>query len=215
MATATDPLPEITTTPEKVVAESSSAHETVTLRSSSSTGNDLTSESTSGGETSVVDEKDVADLTSESRSGGETSVDEKDAEERSGQDEEEEEEECGFCIFMKGGPCGEQFKQWQNCVEGAEKSEKDIVEQCAQMTTLLKVCMEANPQYYGPVLDAEKAMQADIDSAEQTRMDGAKESSEPPAPAKEGVESGNGEQTVEVVETLDVVVIDDDQVVNE
>ncbi len=74
-------------------------------------------------------------------------------------DEEEEEEECGFCLFMKAGPCGNQFSAWEKCVEGAEASGINIVEKCVSVTHLLKDCMEMHPEYYGPVLQAEKAME--------------------------------------------------------
>jgi ribosomal protein L12E/L44/L45/RPP1/RPP2 len=74
-------------------------------------------------------------------------------------DEEDEEEECGFCLFMKAGPCGNQFSAWEKCVEGAEASGINIVEKCVSVTHLLKDCMEMHPEYYGPVLQAEKAME--------------------------------------------------------
>ncbi|CAM6050405.1 unnamed protein product [Sphagnum compactum] len=77
-----------------------------------------------------------------------------------GKEEEGEEEECGFCLFMKAGPCGKRFSQWEKCVEEAESTGINIVEKCAPVTHLLKDCMELHPEYYGPVLQAEKAMEA-------------------------------------------------------
>jgi hypothetical protein len=77
-----------------------------------------------------------------------------------GKEEEGEEEECGFCLFMKAGPCGKRFSQWEKCVEEAESTGTNIVEKCAPVTHLLKDCMELHPEYYGPVLQAEKAMEA-------------------------------------------------------
>lgn len=73
-------------------------------------------------------------------------------------EEEEEVGECGFCLFMKSGPCRESFIKWEECVEQAEKAKEDIVEKCHQVTFLLKECMERNSDYYEPVLQAEKAM---------------------------------------------------------
>lgn len=70
-----------------------------------------------------------------------------------------EEEECGFCLFMKAGPCGKKFSHWEDCVEKAETTGDNIVEKCWQMTRLLKQCMEVNPEYYGPVLQAERSLQ--------------------------------------------------------
>lgn len=74
------------------------------------------------------------------------------------QDGKGDEEECGFCLFMKAGPCGKRFAAWEACVDDAETAGTNIVEKCAQMTHYLKDCMEDNPEYYGPVLQAEKAM---------------------------------------------------------
>ncbi|XP_042485646.1 uncharacterized protein LOC122065888 [Macadamia integrifolia] len=71
--------------------------------------------------------------------------------------EDEEEGECGFCLFMKGGGCKDEFIAWENCIEAAEKNDEDIVEKCFEVTSLLKKCMEAHPDYYEPVLKAEKA----------------------------------------------------------
>ncbi|KAK1425772.1 hypothetical protein QVD17_21130 [Tagetes erecta] len=74
------------------------------------------------------------------------------------QDQENEEEgECGFCLFMKGGGCKETFIKWENCIEEGEKNKEDIVDKCFEATSALKKCMEANADYYGPILQAEKA----------------------------------------------------------
>ncbi|XP_043708296.1 uncharacterized protein LOC122657606 [Telopea speciosissima] len=72
-------------------------------------------------------------------------------------DEDEEEGECGFCLFMKGGGCKDEFIAWENCIEEAESHKEDIVEKCFEVTGLLKKCMEAHSDYYEPVLKAEKA----------------------------------------------------------
>lgn len=73
--------------------------------------------------------------------------------------EEEEAGECGFCLFMKGGGCKEAFIEWENCIEEAEKKEEDVVEKCYTVTSALKKCMEANSDYYAPILQAEKSME--------------------------------------------------------
>ncbi|KAL4586806.1 hypothetical protein LXL04_011450 [Taraxacum kok-saghyz] len=70
--------------------------------------------------------------------------------------EAEEEGECGFCLFMKGGACKEVFINWEKCIEEGEKNNEDIVDKCFEATSALKKCMEANPDYYGPILQAEK-----------------------------------------------------------
>ncbi|XP_008446394.2 uncharacterized protein LOC103489149 [Cucumis melo] len=72
------------------------------------------------------------------------------------EEEEEEEGECGFCLFMKGGGCRDSFIAWEKCIEEAEKNKEDIVEKCFEVTGALKKCMEAHPDYYEPILKAEK-----------------------------------------------------------
>lgn len=76
------------------------------------------------------------------------------------QEEEEEEEkaECGFCLYMKGGGCKDEFVAWEKCVEDAERDKEDIAEKCFGITSKLKQCMEAHADYYEPILSAEKAM---------------------------------------------------------
>ena len=57
---------------------------------------------------------------------------------------------CGFCVFMESGPCGEEFKAWEKCVEDCGKDENvDFVEVCAPQTMRLKECVDANEHYYG------------------------------------------------------------------
>ena len=77
------------------------------------------------------------------------------------EEEDEEEGECGFCLFMKGGECRETFVAWEKCIEEAEKNKEDIVEKCFKVTSALKECMEAHPDYYAPILKAEKAAEAE------------------------------------------------------
>ncbi|XP_031123070.1 cilia- and flagella-associated protein 251-like [Ipomoea triloba] len=82
---------------------------------------------------------------------------------KEGEEEEEEEEEgeCGFCLFMKGGGCRDPFTEWEKCVEEGEKNKEDIVEKCFEVTSALKKCMEAHSDYYAPILQAEKAAEAE------------------------------------------------------
>ena len=32
-------------------------------------------------------------------------------------DGKEEKAECGFCLFMRAGPCGDEFRAWEACLE--------------------------------------------------------------------------------------------------
>lgn len=80
-----------------------------------------------------------------------------------GEEEEEEEVgECGFCLFMKGGGCKESFTAWEKCIEEAEKTNEDIAQKCFDATSALKTCMLAHPDYYEPILRAEKAAEEEV-----------------------------------------------------
>ncbi|OWZ10447.1 putative mitochondrial protein [Phytophthora megakarya] len=56
--------------------------------------------------------------------------------------------ECGFCKFMKAGPCGKEFTAWEACLDRCKKSGDDFIEQCGPQTLALRDCVDANPEYY-------------------------------------------------------------------
>ena len=60
-----------------------------------------------------------------------------------------QEPECGFCRFMKNGPCGEAFIAWEACIDRARDVGKDFVEMCGVETLDLKKCTDEHPEYYG------------------------------------------------------------------
>ena len=41
---------------------------------------------------------------------------------------------------------------WEKCVDKNREGGGDFVEACLPSTQGLKLCMEANPEYYGPLL---------------------------------------------------------------
>ncbi|MQL80309.1 hypothetical protein Taro_012773 [Colocasia esculenta] len=116
--------------------------------------------------------KQEADVNNESRAGISEEVkpttrddieDKKlEAEQMDGNVVEGEEEECGFCLFMKGGGCKESFIAWEKCMEEAERNEEDLVEKCYKVTASLMTCMESHADYYEPILRAEKAMKEEL-----------------------------------------------------
>lgn len=57
--------------------------------------------------------------------------------------------ECGFCRFMRAGPCGDVFTQWEKCIDRARDSNADFVELCGPETLELKKCTDKHPEYYG------------------------------------------------------------------
>lgn len=52
-------------------------------------------------------------------------------------------------------------------MDTANKDEEDIVSKCTGPTRALKECMEANPEYYAPVLDADDATEEGAPAAEK------------------------------------------------
>ncbi|KAJ6297294.1 hypothetical protein OIU78_022933 [Salix suchowensis] len=104
------------------------------------------------------------------------------------EEEEEEEGECGFCLFMKGGGCKDAFIAWEDCIKQAEEKNEDIVEKCFEVTSALKLCMEAHADYYEPILNAEKA--AEQEAVKQLE----KEKEEEAAAATEKSESHEKEK---------------------
>jgi hypothetical protein len=99
---------------------------------------------------------------------------------------DEEEGECGFCLFMKGGGCKEEFVAWEKCVEDAEAAGKndDVVDLCHDTTAALRKCMDAHADYYEPILRAERAMAEDLEAAQAREASGSEPapSSSPEAP---------------------------------
>jgi len=57
--------------------------------------------------------------------------------------------ECGFCRFMKMGPCGVEFVAWEKCIEKARDTKEDFVDLCGKQTMDLKLCTDRHPEYYG------------------------------------------------------------------
>ncbi|KAK9861086.1 hypothetical protein WJX84_003553 [Apatococcus fuscideae] len=88
--------------------------------------------------------------------------------EDAGQEEEEEEETCGFCIFMKGGGCKNEFTGWEKCVDQARETEQDFTEGCREQTQALQQCMLDNKDYYAPLLEGQASpLDAAEDSSEE------------------------------------------------
>ena len=61
--------------------------------------------------------------------------------------------ECGFCKFMKAGPCGREFAAWESCLDQCKKSGEDFIEKCGSQTLGLRDCVDANPEYYNVLTD--------------------------------------------------------------
>ncbi|KAM3260006.1 hypothetical protein ACQJBY_051342 [Aegilops geniculata] len=108
---------------------------------------------------------------------------------------EEEEGECGFCLFMKGGGCKEEFVGWEKCVEQAEAEGSDVVERCHDATAALRRCMDKFPDYYEPILRAERAMAEDLEAFKAGEASEPSPASPPPPAAEE--EQGDDKKQAE------------------
>ena len=59
-----------------------------------------------------------------------------------------EEEDCGFCTYMRAGPCGEVFTAWEKCVEDHRSRDEDFAKGCVPATRALTECMSEHKDYY-------------------------------------------------------------------
>ena len=58
------------------------------------------------------------------------------------------EEDCGFCTYMRAGPCGEVFTAWEKCVEDHRSRDEDFAKGCVPATRALTECMSEHKDYY-------------------------------------------------------------------
>jgi len=61
---------------------------------------------------------------------------------------EDGEEDCGFCTYMRAGPCGEVFTAWEKCVEDHRSRDEDFAKGCVPATRALTECMSEHKDYY-------------------------------------------------------------------
>ena len=61
---------------------------------------------------------------------------------------EDGEEDCGFCTYMRAGPCGEVFTAWEACVEDHRNRNEDFAKGCVPATRALTECMSEHKDYY-------------------------------------------------------------------
>ncbi|CAN0923599.1 hypothetical protein LINGRAHAP2_LOCUS33658 [Linum grandiflorum] len=87
---------------------------------------------------------------------------------------------------MKGGACKDAFIAWEDCVKDAEDEKVDLVAKCSEVTRVLKLCLDANPDYYEPILRAEK-------NAEEQAMKEIREEDEQRKEAAEAAKEGGSE----------------------
>ncbi|KAG7385918.1 hypothetical protein PHYBOEH_008863 [Phytophthora boehmeriae] len=76
--------------------------------------------------------------------------------------------ECGFCKFMKAGPCGKEFTAWEACLDQCKKSGDDFIEKCGAQTLALRDCVDANPEYYHVLNDSPEDEEKKEDATPET-----------------------------------------------
>ena len=105
--------------------------------------------------------------------------------------EAKEEEDCGFCTYMRAGPCGEVFTAWEKCVEDHRSRDEDFAKGCVPATRALTECMSEHKDYYE--LPDQEAPAAD---APETAPIAAATVADAPA-ATASVESAGGDAAAE------------------
>eukprot|EP00300_Choanocystis_sp_HF-7_P023253 c2327_g1_i1.p1 GENE.c2327_g1_i1~~c2327_g1_i1.p1 ORF type:complete len:175 (+),score=8.10 c2327_g1_i1:44-568(+) len=77
----------------------------------------------------------------------------KDGENEKKQEEGDDEgpKECPLCTYMRAGPCGAQFTEFDiNCVK-LPQEERDM-DKCVPLMREMVACFEKEPDYYEPIL---------------------------------------------------------------
>ena len=69
--------------------------------------------------------------------------------------------ECGFCKFMRAGPCGDVFTAWEDCIDTCKKDDTDFVDICGAQTMSLKECVDAHSEYYGVLGEEPETVEVD------------------------------------------------------
>lgn len=101
----------------------------------------------------------------------------------------DEETKCGFCRFMKAGPCGEQFQAWEKCIDGGG----DYVERCIPQTHALRDCVDQHPLYYYSVTEKDQDEKEEKNESDVT----------PPPVTEEALKKNDIETEKEVFEEVD------------
>ena len=86
----------------------------------------------------------------------------------------EEDEDCGFCVYMRAGPCGDVFTAWEDCVKIHQEKNEDFARKCIGSTKALTECMAVHKDYYdlpGMTGDAEanEKMAPEASDSEETK----------------------------------------------
>nr|CCA23646.1 conserved hypothetical protein [Albugo laibachii Nc14] len=64
--------------------------------------------------------------------------------------------ECGFCKFMRAGPCGTEFTAWEKCLDECKMKGEDFIEKCGKETLDMRDCIERHPEYYRILDDSDE-----------------------------------------------------------
>lgn len=83
----------------------------------------------------------------------------------------EHEVQCAFCVFMRSGPCREEFLKWQRVMDNL-KEDDDLITIAGPSTLELKNCTEKYSYYDTLTKEAGKVTDEDVEKAknEQVRI---------------------------------------------
>lgn len=109
--------------------------------------------------------------------------------EKEGKEGSEEEGECGFCLFMKAGECRDSFIEWENScsnpkIDGFFDQNPEYSDECVELWTALNECMQAHADYYGPLLNLQKAAGKDAVEGFDQKKDAVSSMAVEPTPQK-------------------------------
>ena len=82
--------------------------------------------------------------------------------EKESEEADEDGETCSVCRFMKKGPCGAEFKEWDGCVQGLKEGED--LKKCFGLTVAMMTCMKQH-EYYDIMTANSEAKMAAINDA--------------------------------------------------
>ncbi|KAI3872270.1 hypothetical protein MKW92_033735 [Papaver armeniacum] len=72
------------------------------------------------------------------------------------------------CWFREEGGCKDTYIAWEDClIKAVEADEEDLIGKCREVGSLLRECMVAHSDHYGPVLNALQAVETEKEEDEE------------------------------------------------
>lgn len=93
----------------------------------------------------TFDKADIPDKVPEEAMKRRGLIEEREQEQEQQSQGENDGEECSVCRFMKRGPCGSEFKEWDGCVQRLKEGED--LKKCFGLTVAMMNCMKKHEYY--------------------------------------------------------------------